>query len=195
MINQFKITGRYYTINEYKFRDVLNIKKKTSKLLKPDVMVIMMNPGGSKPLNGDEVSGIETLAKPDKTQDQIMRVMLNCNYEYARVLNLSDLREPKSNLLYKKIKEMESQGISHSIFHDARVNDLNKLWTKNVPVIFGWGVHYKLKPLALKALIFCNISNPLGIQKTKYPWAYYHPLPPDIRKQKDWIERVNKIVS
>jgi hypothetical protein len=193
MKNQFKITGRYYTINEFKFRDVLNIKKKTSKLLQPDIMVIMMNPGGSKPLNGDEVSGIETLAKPDKTQDQIMSVMLNCNFEYARVLNLSDLREPKSSDFIEEIIKMDSQGITHSIFHKARINDLNKLWVKNVPVIFGWGVHYKLKPLALKALSFCNFSNPIGIQKPKYPWAFYHPLPRGANKQKEWVEKISKL--
>jgi hypothetical protein len=35
----------------------------------------------------------ESLAIPDNTQSQIMKVMLNCNLQYARVLNLSDLRE------------------------------------------------------------------------------------------------------
>jgi hypothetical protein len=31
-----------------------------------------------------------------------MKVMLNCNLQYARVLNLSDLREAKSSIFYEK---------------------------------------------------------------------------------------------
>jgi hypothetical protein len=192
MKTQFKITGKYYTKNEYKFREVLNIKKIESKSNIPDLMVIMMNPGGSKPLNEIDNSYTETLAKPDVTQNQIMKIMLNGNFKYARVLNLSDVREPKSKIFYTKIKEMDKLNIAHSIFNESRKVDFIKLWINNVPVIFGWGVNPKLKNLALKAIEKTNVSNPIGIQKTNFNWAYYHPLPPNNKKQKEWVQKISK---
>lgn len=191
MKTQFKITGRYYTKNEYKFREVLNIKKIDSKNKLPDLMVIMMNPGGSKPLNEIDNSNTETLAKPDVTQNQIMKIMLNGNFKYARVLNLSDIREPKSKIFYTKIKEMDKLNIAHSIFSESRKEDFNKLWVHNVPVVFGWGVNRKLKNLALKAIEKTDVSNPVGVQKLNFPWAYYHPLPPNNNKQKEWIKSIS----
>lgn len=190
MKNQFKITGRYYTINNYKFRDVLNIKKQNTKLQAPDIMVLMLNPGGSKPKNGDDENGLETEAVPDRTQNQIMKVMLNSNFEYARVLNLSDYREAKSPIFYDKINELESQGVPHSIFDDSRTKDFNKLWVNNVPVIFGWGVHSNLNALALKAIDVCKVQNPYGILKPNTNWAYYHPLPPIYIKQVEWVNEI-----
>ncbi|QTD37095.1 hypothetical protein JL193_13350 [Polaribacter batillariae] len=194
MKDQFNITGIYYKIGEFKFRKVLNIKKKNSKLKTPDLMVVMMNPGSSEPLDGIDDSNIETLAKPDNTQSQIMKVMLKGDLEYARVLNLSDIREAKSNIFYPKIKEMESLNIPHSIFQEARQNDFSSLWVKNVTVVFGWGVNTKLKSLALKAIEKTKVSNPIGIQKPNFNWAYYHPLPPNTNKQKGWLKSITTIL-
>jgi len=191
----FNITGYYYENQEHTFRQYLNIHKKDSTIKTPDLMVVMMNPGSSKPEDNNQNGCIETPAKPDNTQYRIMEVMENCGFEYARVLNLSDIREPKSNVFYPKIKEMEALNISHSIFDNSNKEDLNKLWIKNVPVIFGWGVNYRLKPLALKAIEFCNVSNPFGHQKSKFPWAYYHPLPPNTHKQKEWVNKITKQLS
>tara|TARA_R110001592_G_scaffold90485_2_gene266014 strand:- start:25312 stop:25896 length:585 start_codon:yes stop_codon:yes gene_type:complete len=189
MKTQFKITGRYYTKNEYKFREVLNIKKIDSKIKAPDLMVIMMNPGGFKPLNGIDNSNTETLAKPDVTQNQIMKIMLNGNFKYARVLNLSDLREPKSKDFYDRIEEMDALNIAHSIFNESRKEGFNKLWVPDVPVIFGWGVNRKLKNLGLKAIEKTKVSNPIGVQKPNTHWAYYHPLPPNTNKQKEMAKQ------
>lgn len=191
MKNKFLITGKYYTINEYKFRDVLNIKKVKSKLQRPDLMAIFMNPRNSTPLNGIDDNFEETVAEPDRTQNQIMQVMLNCGFQYCRVLNLSDIRELKSPIFYKKMAELDSKGITHSIFDDARKNDFNKLWVKGVPVIFGFGVHPNLKPLALKAIAVCKVENPFGVQKNKISHSYYHPLPPIYQKQQVWVKEVS----
>jgi hypothetical protein len=102
-------------------------------------------------------SNTETLVKPDVTQNQIMKIMLNGNFKYARVLNLSDLREPKSKDFYDRIEEMDVLNITHSIFNESRNEDFKKLWVNNVPVIFGWGVNPKLKNLALKAIEKTNV--------------------------------------
>jgi len=187
----FNITGHYYQIKEHTFRKYLNIQKKDSIIKTPDLIVVMMNPGSSEPEDNNQNGRKETLAKPDNTQYRIMEVMQNCNYEFVRVLNLSDIREPKSNIFYKKIKEMEALNISHSIFDNSRKEDFNNLWVYNIPVIFGWGVNTKLKSLAEKAIEFCNVSNPYGHQKPNFPWAYYHPLPPNTNKQKEWVTKIS----
>jgi hypothetical protein len=77
MREKFKITGLFYKVKGFKFRKYLNIKKTYSERKKPDLMVVMMNPGSSRPLDGNENINIEVEAIPDNTQDQIMRVMEN----------------------------------------------------------------------------------------------------------------------
>jgi hypothetical protein len=51
MKTQFTITGFYYEVQGIKFQ-YLDIKTINSGQ-KPDLMVIMMNPGSSKPLDDD----------------------------------------------------------------------------------------------------------------------------------------------
>jgi hypothetical protein len=53
-----------------------------------------------RPLDGIDNNTMESEAIQENTQLQVMRVMLNCNLQYARVLNFSDLREAKSYILY-----------------------------------------------------------------------------------------------
>jgi hypothetical protein len=192
MKTQFKITGLYYEIQGYKFRKYLDVQKKNSSQKSPQLICLLMNPGGSKPIDGVDDNTVESEAIPDRTQSQIMKVMLNAGFEYARVLNLSDVREPKSNVFYKKMAELDTKGIAHSIFDDSRKEDLSQLWVNNITVIYGWGVSSKLKPLALKAIAACNVSNPYGILKANTNWAYYHPLVPIHSKQLEWIKQVSE---
>lgn len=84
----------------------MNIKKKESELQVPDLMVVMMNPGNSKPINGIDNYNKKTEVIPDQTQNQIMRIMINCGFEYARILNLSDARETSSSKFYQMIPFM-----------------------------------------------------------------------------------------
>lgn len=194
MREKYTVTGFFYELNGYKFRKFLNIKRNYNAFKKPDLMVIMMNPGSSRPLNGIENNTCETDAIPDNTQNQIMRVMENCNLYYARILNLSDLREPKSSVLYTKLAELERNNISHSIFDDKRKNDFDTLFVRNVPVIFAWGVNKKLEALATKAVGRIADSNPIGIKKNGFDFAYYHPLPQIYSKQIEWVESVTKMI-
>jgi hypothetical protein len=192
MKTQFKITGFYYDVQGIKFRKYLDIKTIKSGCKIPDLIVVMMNPGSSKPVDGIENNTKESLAIPDNTQSQIMKVMLNCNLQYARVLNLSDLREANSAAFYKKLKNLNRMGISHSIFDKNRQDDFNQLWVNDVPVIFGWGVSVNLKALALNAMETCSDFNPCGILKANTDWAFYHPLPPIHSKQLEWVTVISK---
>jgi hypothetical protein len=195
MKKQYKITGLYYQIQGFKFRKHLDIKNVKSSCKTPDLMVIMMNPGGSYPIDGIDNNTIASEAIPDRTQSQIIQVMQNAGFNYARVINLSDIREPKSNLFYNKIAELNTKGIAHSIFDDTRKEDLSQLWVNTATVIFGWGVSVKLKPLALKAIAACSASNPYGILKANTNWAYYHPLPQIYKKQLEWIETISNQIK
>ena len=192
MNHQFHITGLFYEIEGYKFRNYLNIKKKNSLKQEPDLMVIMMNPGASRPLGGIDNNIIESEAIPDRTQDQIMKVMTACKFEYARILNLSDIREPKSNKLFPKLMEMDNIGISHSIFEANRKGDFDSLFIKGIPVIFAWGVGKELKELAEKAIKAIDNDNHIGLNKKGVDWAYYHPLPQVYKKQIEWVEKITK---
>jgi hypothetical protein len=192
MKTQFKITGLYYEIQGYKFRKYLDVQKKNSSQKSPQLICLLMNPGGSKPIDGVDDNTVESEAIPDRTQSQIMKVMLNAGFEYARVLNLSDVREPKSNVFYKKMAELDTKGIAHSIFDESRKDDFNNLWVSGIPVIFGWGVSHKLKKLALKAMAVCNVQKPYGVQKPGVVHGYFHPLPPIYSKQQEWVKEVSK---
>ncbi len=195
MRENFKITGLFYTKNGYKFRKFLNILKNNSDKIKPDLMVIMMNPGSSKPLNGNENCNVETKAIPDRTQDQIMKVMENCKFDFARILNLSDLREPKSSIFYGKIEELKINKISHSVFDKKRNSDYEELFVRNIPVIFAWGVNEKLSELAITAIKQIGETQPIGLKKNGFEYAYYHPLPQNYLKQTEWVEKISKMIK
>ena len=193
MKSQFNISGLFYTLKGYKFRKYLNIKKKNSNKQIPDLMVIMMNPGSSKPVDGIENNTVESEAVPDRTQNQIIKIILACNFEFTRVLNLSDIREPKSNLLFSKLSEMDQKSIPHSIFDTKRIEDFDALFVKNIPVIFAWGVDKKLQYLADQAINSMAIDNPIGIAKVGFEWAYYHPLPQNYYKQIEWVDKITRL--
>lgn len=121
MRDKFNVTAFYYNQDNFKFRRYLEIKRKSiaDTEIENDLNVIMMNPGSSRPLNNteDESEYLNKFveAHPDPTQHQIMKVMENCNLNYARVVNLSDIREPKSSTFYNLLKS-DLQNEKHSIF-------------------------------------------------------------------------------
>jgi hypothetical protein len=189
---KFNVSGFYYTIEGYRFRKYLDIKQRNSLKLSPDIMVIMMNPGASRPIDGIDNNDAESEAIPDRTQDQIMKVMTACKLEYSRVLNLTDIREPKSNKMFLKAREMGRKGIPHSIFDPRRRKEFNSLFIEGIPVIFAWGVGKELKILAEHAIETINIDNPIGLKKEGVEWAYYHPLPQVYKKQIEWVNKIKE---
>jgi hypothetical protein len=195
MKDKFVISGLFYKIGNYKLRKYLDIKHQSSSLTQPDLMVVMMNPGSSYPLDGIDNNDSPTEAKPDKTQNQIMKVMCISSFEYARVLNLSDLRTPSSNELYAFIESEESKDIPHSIFGRDREGDFSSLFVNNVPVIFSWGVSPILADLAKQAIKSVNHPNPIGLRKIQNQYAYYHPLQRTNRKQVEWVNEITNMLA
>lgn len=195
MRENFTVTGHFYMTNGYKLRRFLDIRFAGKELEIPDLMIVMMNPGSSRPINGIDDSHKPTEALPDNTQDQIMRVMINAGFQYARVLNLSDLRTPNSSELYAFLQSPDSSTINHSIFHPAREGEYAELFVIDVPVIYAWGVNEVLKALALSAISKIGHANPVGWKKEGSSYGYYHPLPPSTPKQTEWVERITEMLS
>jgi hypothetical protein len=192
---KFKVTGLFYAASGYKFRKYLDIKRLGTSQNKPDLMVVMMNPGSSFPLDGLDNNSTPSEAEPDTTQQQIMKVMDATSFDYASILNLSDLRTPDSSKLYNFIKSKESNAVEHSIFSANRKAELNQLFVKRIPVIFGWGVNSVLVPLAKQAMESLCINNPFGILKPNTKYSYYHPLPRIYVKQLEWVQHVKSQIT
>jgi len=195
MKDNFYITGLFYQLDEFKCRKYLNIKKRGTAIEIPDLMVIMMNPGKSKPIDGIDDNYHESEASPDQTQNQIMRIMLNCGFEYSRILNLSDARETSSGKFYQMIPYFKSQNILHSIFDNQRKDDLENLLIRDTKTIFSWGVNNSLTELTKNAVEKIGLKNSYGIKKDGTEFAYYHPLPPNYHKQNEWVEEITKQIK
>jgi len=161
----------------------------------PDLMVVMMNPGKSRPLNGIDNNNLEAEAIPDNTQNKIMEVMLNCGFEFARILNLSDVRETSSGNFYQLIPLLEKENIAHSIFDKRRKTDFDQYFIKGVKTIFAWGVDNSLNELARKAVNSIGNENCFGIKKNGTQYAYYHPLPPNYHKQREWVQKITEQIK
>ncbi|MGA9269161.1 MAG: hypothetical protein WBV45_00965 [Lutimonas sp.] len=192
MKDDFEIRGYFYRLEDINCRKYLDIKRKDTFLENPDLLVVMMNPGNSKPLDGMYTGKEESEACPDRTQMQIMHLMKNCDLSYCRILNLTDIQESKSSILYKILSKRKIKKMAHSIFDPRRQAEFNELYPKGTRTIFAWGVHEALTELAQVALDRVGEENTFGLKKGNLDTAYYHPLPPNYFKQQNWINQISK---
>ena len=125
----------------------------------PDAVVVMMNPGSSRPrqavrqqiLNAQNIRTRCGLipARRDNTQNQIMEIMRQMDYNHIRVLNLSDIREPSSLRFFRIVRQeviMQNSYIQspHSIFSRYRSRELRcRMNSRSGIVIAGWGYSWK----------------------------------------------------
>jgi Protein of unknown function (DUF1643). len=204
MIDKFDVQGFFYNQKGLKFRRFLDIKRKGMNSRESDLNVIMMNPGSSKPKGIDENLSLDYLdrfveAHPDNTQSQIMKIMEKCKFNYAKIVNLSDIRNTNSNNFYKMLSD-ELKETEHSIFHESNRHLLKSYLNPNAIFILAWGVDNKLQCLSELAL---NVLTELwgteiikvGLKHSTNKHGYYHPLPKTQQSQKDWIERMSKKIE
>ena len=175
--DQYDVKGYFYKKNTHPYRKLLDIKHITSNKSTPDLMVIMMNPGSSEQKKG--FSNKYDMLVPtiyDPTQNRIIDIMIEYNFEYARILNLSDFVDAESENLYKFLGKNKNDD-SHSIFSDNRRSELDSIFIHNIPIIKAWGVKPCLNPFADMALKYIKKNNKaFGLAHNKYDWAYYHPM-------------------
>lgn len=191
MQENFQIRGCFYRLDGTHCRKYLDIKRKGKHLANPDLLVVMMNPGNSKPVNGRYEFNRLTDAKSDRTQMQIMRLMNNCGFDFCRILNLTDIQETKSKALIEILSKPKTKQLPHSIFDPRRKADFDDLYPKNAMTLLAWGVHDALNDLAQKAIEKVDNNNIVGLKKENSDLAYYHPLPPSYYKQQQWVRKIS----
>ena len=210
LLREFAVYGRFYEkriagVGE-KLRDRLEIVPRDGAIAdyvraEPDLLVIMMNPGASRPLDAlwdDAVTNDFVATLPDRTQYQIMSLMqavrpLGMHWRHARVLNLSDLRTPKSAIFIEKLRQYDCDD-SHSLFSEARRTEREDLFRQQrTPVLCAWGLSPHFGPLAQRALTAIAGHPLLGLSVDGL--LFRHPLPQRFDLQQQWLARMQAQVA
>jgi hypothetical protein len=205
LLERFAVYGRFYEkciggVDE-QLRDRLEIAPVDWDLKDvvgrvPDLLVVMMNPGASKPLAAlwqgrSDLDFVPT--QPDRTQYQIMQLLLAAQrhglaWQHARILNLSDLRTPKSNIFAEKLDRYADDD-RHSLFSLRRAEECRALFGQmETPVLCAWGLNPRFAELALRALVAARGHIVLGL--TSDGVAYRHPLPQRFDLQVEWLRQM-----
>jgi hypothetical protein len=175
----------------------------------PDAIVVMMNPGSSRPLDRDyrtQVVSIEEVGsggwkeliptRPDNAQYQIMRVMLSQRWNHVRVLNLSDLRNGNSDNFRKDFSSVSdlSDCYPHSIFTEKRKAELHDRMRLNEGGFFilAWGSMKILKPLARKALAAAKGYLTVGVKVDGCNTSFRFASPYRKDHKLRWLQEIKK---
>ncbi len=206
---KYKVKAQFYNIlvdnNEISCRRKLYITREnityTSNI---DLLVVMMNPGSSSPHNENEpITTIKTYdeidqvpfcdAVVDRTLEQLIKVMDECGFNNTLVINLSDLKSPKSDIFLKMLCTLKKDGelYYHSIFHNSRKSELNRI-QRDVPLILAYGVDKKLSRLTNLEGFKEFVSTYIVYGLKKNETLYYHPLPQSQNMKKQWV---NTLIS
>lgn len=176
-------------------------------LLAPDVVVIMMNPGSSHPkdiyhLDGEIEYPIRNgsmrkevvLTQPDNTQYQIMRIAVAKGWEHIRVLNLSDLRDPKSGSFIQRVDALTEimGGHTHSIFCSERFDECHHALVRKskTPVMLGWGQDLGLVSLAEQCMKRLGAEPVCAVPSDVHPLLNAHPSPMLQSKKLLWLKQM-----
>ncbi len=198
LLERFAVSGRYYCATfehrNFELRSHLEIYERDKTWpdvagSNADLVAVMMNPGGSRPLQAIDAQGWAP-AVPDRTQYQLMKLALHAQsrgvaIRHIRVINLSDLRTPKSAELFSTLKVLKDD--RHSLFSPTRRPELQRaLGAEAVPVLRAWGLSASLKDLASLAVNLTADRKVLGLTDNRL--QYRHPLPQRADLQKTWLE-------
>ena len=198
---RFAVYGRYYQANLggrlFELRSHLEVFERSltwpqAADAQADLVAVMMNPGGSRPLAEPDAQGWAP-ALPDRTQYQLMKLALRAQaagrrVRHIRVINLSDLRTPKSAELFATLAGLADD--RHSIFSPHRAAELRQaLGREPRPLLLrAWGMARQLEPLAETAIAATSDCEVLGL--TDNGLAYRHPLPQRADFQQRWLEQM-----
>ena len=209
----FDVTGHFYDLklsdSVFKCRSLLEIKRKgiIFKNDTPDIVVIMMNPGSSKPLDKNYIPKTFTVktyanikskeivpTRPDNAQYQLMRLMIFNDWNFVRVLNLSDLRNGNSGdfktdfLNAKNFDKSDPHCITHKI---RRKELLDSMRSKTNKIIAAWGSIDLLKDSAETVLKLKKEI--IGIINGSLPnFRYASPLM-QVKKE-EWLKGIQNLI-
>ena len=172
----------------------------------PDAVVIMMNPGSSRPIEDGNTDSLLTmplpagfqkplvLTQPDNTQYQIMRIMVFKGWTHVRVLNISDLRDPKSPSFIARTQKLAALpgGEAHSLFCDARTAERETMLRRKpaASFIIGWGQDAGLIPLAKQCLSRISGEKIITVPAGNDPVLTAHPSPMLQKKKEEWLDAI-----
>ena len=176
-------------------------------LLEPDAVVIMMNPGSSHPKDIYQIDReIEypqredsfrkelVLTQPDNTQYQVMRIAVEQGWSHIRVLNLSDLRDPKSGSFIQKVESLTEVmgGHTHSLFCKERTAECTQALKRKsaTPIILGWGQDLGLLPLVIQCMKRVEGASVCTVSSEVHPLLNAHPSPMLQSKKLEWLDRM-----
>ncbi|MDP2161296.1 MAG: DUF1643 domain-containing protein [Flavobacterium sp.] len=192
--DEYNITGYFYRNDNKICRKVLHIHKSIN-IKNPDLLVIMMNPGSSRPSDlkkfteiGDHHVNQLIKTTPDTTQKKVILFMESKQLQHAVVLNLIDICNPKSTTLVSK-------NIAFSNFNSIdKAEDFIKEHASSAQtVLLAWGCKKIFKKQITTVLEVLKTKN-----KTIYGYSntttsdriyFYHPL----KRGEKWLDKVEKI--
>ena len=208
----FEVFGHFYTLrmglNQFPCRSELLIRRKGTQDHEADAVIVMMNPGSSKPL--DHSVPLETreanvpgwnnhksfiLARPDATQYQIMRLMLLCAWSSVRVINLSDLRDGNSSKFRGVFCTAAKQDPSnpHCSTHPTRIAELDiAMESRSGVAIAAWGQIRELSSAARYMLERYPQLTGLSLDSRPY---FRHARPMLKSAQLDWLSGVHRLLG
>lgn len=168
-------------------RKVLYLKKGDCNSEKPDLTIIMLNPGSAD----TEIHKYDQFeeTKPDSTLRKIQDQMLKSNnLNWIRVLNLFDVRNPKSIHFFKFLNEAKKTNEKYlqeySIFSDERKGELKEYFQEGDKVYLAWGTNKeKEKHLSLENVLHILTKELKAIIINEDLNKSYHPL----RRNSQWF--------
>jgi hypothetical protein len=205
LLQRFAVYGRYCTTSlngqDFELRSDLEIFDRRLRWpapseVKADLVAIMMNPGASRPLAALDADGWAP-AVPDRTQYQLMKLALHAeshglSIRHIRVINLSDIRTPKSSELFATLRSLQDD--RHSIFSPTRRLELERaLGPREVPVLRAWGLAGALSDLARRGIDATASRRVLGLADNDF--GYRHPLPQRADLQRAWLSQVGRQIE
>ena len=196
--------GHFYRLDGYCCRSTLEIV--SCEIDEPndwlrcqaDIVVVMMNPGSSRPENGADGPTLApvqvgreaqlTHTCPDPTQTPIEELMRCRGFRHVRVLNLSDVRKPGN---FPKLVASGSLPMGHSIFCEERQAELDKrLNARSEVVVVGWGYDKHLMQLA-DAAYGALVSRERKVHGWQMRPGFAHPYPRGQRaNSRKWLDGV-----
>jgi hypothetical protein len=208
----FEVFGHFYNLqlqsSIFECRSVLEIKRKGTTNYIPDIIVVMMNPGSSIPIDKDYTPEIFSkeevfkivkkkmvLTRPDNAQYQIMRLMLMNKWDFVRILNLSDLRNGNSGefqTMFREVLKIDNSN-PQCMTHPSRNKELIEATKSNSnKILAAWGNIPELKKSAEIILQLDKIIIGLKIEKTPY---FRYASPYKLADKKKWLDDIQSEIE
>lgn len=197
------------TATDYFFTQSSSVRHTCASV--PDAVVIMMNPGSSRPIEDGDTDSLLSmplpknfkkplvLTQPDNTQYQLMRIAASKGWIHVRILNISDIRDPKSPNFIARTKALDGipGGEAHSLFSKVRKTEREQMLKRkpSAPFILGWGQDAGLIPLAKQCLDCIQGEKIVTVPAGSDPALTAHPSPMLQAKKEAWLENILSALS